>query len=148
LDDRSVLEPSQAPSQAENQGQTLGTSTDSEFAPAPELKPTGPLVRHDDPIPGEIFGEQVPPDAPRTTEEKLASPDWPAQLAAKQPKKAEQGLIAEANPATVPTASPGMVERQEQFLDILRQRQTELDALDPVTREQVYDDLKRKELGE
>lgn len=115
---------------------------------APELAPRAPIGLHGDPIPGDSARAAVVPAAEAmSTEDKLRSPQWPAMLADKQREKRE--ATKEVMPALrAPRPSAGVVEQQRRFLDGVKRRQAELDALDPVEREQRYNELKRKELGE
>jgi len=115
---------------------------------APELEPQVAALRHLPPIPGSAFPPQLPPNVPRSTEEKLASPSWPQQRAAKEAAKADELARNEGDPEPVPTAAPGIVAKQEKFLQIVRERQAEFDAYDTAERDRVYDELKRKEIGE
>ena len=118
--------------------------------PVQDLQPDASPYVHLPPLPASAFPPPELPPPPRTTEEKPASPEWPAELAAKEAAKAEElaKAIAITGTAPVPTADPAIGPKQERFLEMLRERQAEFDAMDPETRDAVYYELKRKDLGE
>ena len=134
--------------QTSRQGQAVETSIVTTVETQREMIPPSAIGYHADPIPGSAFPPQVPPDLPESSAENTASATWPAQLAAKQVVKEQQRAKDALNRAPIPTASPGMAEKQEQFLQIVHERQAELDALDPAAREVLYYQIKDTVIGE
>jgi hypothetical protein len=95
----------------------------------------------------------VPPDAPRSTEEKLQDPTWPDQLAAKRVKKEEElagaaAEIAEYEALPMPAVSPETIAKQERFRQMMEDRRAEFEAMDPEVRARTYESVKREEFGE
>jgi len=128
--------------------QAVESTEHESVEPVQELRSEPPPYVHLPPIPASAFPPPEPPPPPRTTEEKLASPDWPAELAAKEATKSAELAKANTGIAHVPTADPAMIPKQERFFELVRERQAEFDAMDPETRAAVYEEIKRKELGE
>ena len=109
----------------------------------PELKPSPDPIGHLEPPPPEAYTPPTRPDLPQTIEEYLASPGWPADLAAKQASKPTSSPAVAADPPDFE-----LIARQERFRQMVSDRQAEFDRLDPADRAQAYEDLKRKEIGE
>jgi hypothetical protein len=65
---------------------------EGELSSADDVAPSPTFGFHRDPVPRELAQPAIPPNAPRSTEEKLMDPSWPEQLAAKEARKA--GLIS------------------------------------------------------
>ena len=131
--------------QTMHQGQAVGADDQTDFAPAQELVPLEFGEGLHDPTP-----DSPPHEAPDavTARDKLAHPLWQEMLAVKEAERDQEIARSSAEQVPPPTANPTAIAKQNRFFQLVRERQAEIDSLDPETRDEVYDRLKAKELGE